>query len=49
MLRTNFLLTSFVKVKKVPSVSMDITAEGIEKEHIDVKSLLVDYSKKFDT
>ena len=49
MLRTNFLLTSSIKVKKVPYVSMDITAEGIEKENIDLKSLLVDYSKKFDT
>ena len=49
MLRTNFLLTSSIKVKKVSSVSMDITAEGIEKENIDLKSLLVDYSKKFDT
>ena len=48
ILRTNFLLTSSIKVKKVPSVSMDITAEGIEKEDIDLRSLLVDYSKRFD-
>jgi len=48
ILLTNFSMTSSIKVKKIPSVTMDITAEGIEKEEIDLKTLLVDYSKKFD-
>lgn len=48
MLRTNFLMTTSIKVNKIPSVSMDITAEGIKKEDIDLRSLLIEYSKKFD-
>lgn len=48
IVRTKFLLATPIKVKKIPFVSMDITTEGIEEETIDVKSLLVDYGKKFD-
>ena len=49
MLRTNFIMSSSVKVKKVPAeVSMDITAEGIEEEEINLKSLVVNYTDKFD-
>ena len=49
MLRTNFVMSSSIKVKKVPAeVSMDITTEGIEEEEINLKSLVVNYTDKFD-
>lgn len=48
LLLTNFSMTSPIKVKKIPSITIDITADGIEKEDIDLKKLLVDYSDKFD-
>ena len=48
LLRNNFLLTESQKKSNDSSVTMDITAEGIKKEYINIKSLLIDYSNKFD-
>ena len=50
------LLTMFIAALYFPpiialyfiEVYIDITADGIEKEDIDLKKLLVDYSDKFD-
>ena len=37
------------KFKKIPHVKMDITREGVEKEKINLESLIEDYSKKFSS
>ena len=45
---SNFILNSSSKIKKKSEVHMNITAEGIQREETDMKTIMTDYITKFN-
>lgn len=45
---SNFTLSSSPKSKNKSEIHMNITAEGIQKEENDMKSIITDYITKFN-